>query len=209
MNEEVPMSEQAHYTIPDIAITPAIKRTGRVVAVAAASGAAIGSEVLGTLELTHEGIPGDRHAGFLRPADVRVPWFKRGEPIQNERHVSIVSVEDLAVIAANLGVDRVEPEWLGANLAVEGLPDFSFIPRGTRLFFPSGAVLAVTDQNAPCRFAGDEVEKHLSGKDGLGLRFAGAAKRLRGVVAYVDRPGTIRAGEEFKVRVPEQWLWRG
>ena len=67
----------------------------------------------------------------------------------------------------------------------------SFIPRGTRLFFPSGAVLAVTDQNAPCRIAGAEVERNLPASDGLALRFAAAAKRLRGVVAYVDRPGII------------------
>ncbi|WP_413988469.1 MOSC domain-containing protein [Labrys okinawensis] len=203
------MSEQAQYTIPGIVIVPAIKRKGRVAALGLAEGEAIGAERLSVLELTHEGIPGDRHAGFLRPADVRVPWFKRGEAIQNERQVSIVSMEELAIIAANLGIERVEPEWLGANLAVEGLPDFSFIPRGTRLFFPSGAVLAVTDQNAPCRIAGAEVERNLSGSDGLALRFAAAAKRLRGVVAYVDRPGIIASGEEFSVRVPEQWVWRG
>ncbi|CAM5764631.1 molybdenum cofactor sulfurase [Labrys miyagiensis] len=203
------MSEQTSYAIPDIAVTPAIKRKGRVAALGAAPGEAIGAERRAVLELTHEGIPGDRHAGFLRPADVRVPWFKRGEAIQNERQVSIVSMEELSVIAANLGVERVAPEWLGANLAVEGLPDFSFIPRGTRLFFPSGAVLAVTDQNAPCRIAGAEVERNLPDAEGLALRFAAAAKRLRGVVAYVDRPGPISAGEEFAARVPEQWVWRG
>ncbi|MDQ0395274.1 MOSC domain-containing protein [Labrys monachus] len=193
----------------DIAVTPVIKRKGRVAAVAAASGMAIGAQAVPALEVTHEGIPGDRHAGFLRPADVRVPWFQRGEPIHNERQVSIVSVEELAVIAANLGIDHVEPEWLGANLAVEGLPRFSFIPRGTRLFFPSGAVLAVTDQNAPCRIAGAEVARHCGGKDGLALRFSAAAKRLRGVVAHVDRPGAIRVGEAFHIRVPEQWVWCG
>ncbi|WP_448951697.1 MOSC domain-containing protein [Labrys neptuniae] len=196
-------------TVPDIAVTPVIKRQGRVVMVAAAKGDAIGAEKLAELVLDHEGIAGDRHAGFLRPADVRVPWFERHAPIQNERQISIVSTEELAVIAANLGIDRLEPEWLGANLAVEGLADVSFLPRGSRLFFPSGAVLAVTDQNSPCRIAGAEVERQLPGQDGLGLRFATAAKRLRGVVAYVDRPGAIRPGDSFKLRVPEQWIWRG
>jgi len=203
------MADDERTRAPAIVVTPAMKRKGRVVAVAAAPGEAIGAEAVAALDVTHEGIPGDRHAGFTRPADVRVPWFKRGEPIQNERQVSIVSVEELAVIAGNLGIDELRPEWFGANLAVEGLPDFSFIPRGTRLFFPSGAVLAVTDQNAPCRITGAEVEKHCAGQDGLALRFSAAAKRLRGVVAYVDRPGTIRSGEEFHVRVPEQWIWRG
>jgi hypothetical protein len=205
----VTLLQQVQTAAPDIAITPVIKRTGKVVRTAAASGEAIGSNPLAALELTHEGIPGDRHAGFVRLADVRVPWFTRGEPILNDRQVSIVSIEDLAVIAANLGIDRVEPEWLGANLAVEGLLDFSFIPRGTHLFFPSGAVLTVTGQNAPCRIAGAEVEKYAAGQEGLALRFSPAAKQLRGVVACVDRPGVIRTGEEFQVRVPEQWVWQG
>ncbi|MFT4129790.1 MOSC domain-containing protein [Labrys sp. (in: a-proteobacteria)] len=196
-------------TTSDIAVRPVLKRAGRVAMVAAAGGDAIGAERLAELVLTHEGIPGDRHAGFLRPADVRVPWFERNAPIHNERQVSIVSMEELAVIAGNLGVERVEPEWLGANLAVGGVPDFSFLPRGSRLFFPSGAVLAVMGQNDPCRIAGAEVERHLIGQEGLALRFAAAAKRLRGVVATVDRPGSIRSGETFKLRVPEQWIWQG
>ena len=196
-------------TTSDIAVRPVLKRAGHVAMVAAAGGDAIGAERLAELVLTHEGIPGDRHAGFLRPADVRVPWFERNAPIHNERQVSIVSMEDLAVIAGNLGVERVEPEWLGANLAVGGVPDFSFLPRGSRLFFPSGAVLAVMGQNDPCRIAGAEVERHLIGQEGLALRFAAVAKRLRGVVATVDRPGSIRSGETFKLRVPEQWIWQG
>jgi len=203
------MPDSSSNPSPDIAVRPVLKRAGHVAMVAAAGGDAIGAERLAELVLTHEGIPGDRHAGFLRPADVRVPWFERSAPIQNERQVSIVSMEELAVIARNLGVERVEPEWLGANIAVEGVPDFSFLPRGSRLFFPSGAVLAVMGQNDPCRIAGAEVERHLSGQDGLALRFAAAAKRLRGVVATVDRPGSIRGGEAFKLRVPEQWIWQG
>jgi len=193
-----------------IEVLPVIKCRGRVERLAVAPGEAVGACSLERLAVTHEGIVGERHAGFTRPADVRVPWFPRGEPIHNERHLSIVSLEELAVIASRLGIERVEPEWLGANLAVSGIPDFTFIPRGTRLFFPSGAVLAVTDQNAPCRIAGGEVERNLhAGHEGLALKFAPAAKRLRGVVAYVDRPGELAIGDTIEVRVPEQWLWRG
>ena len=193
-----------------IDVVSVIKCRGRVERLAVAAGEEIGARSLDRLTVTHEGIVGDRHAGFTRPADVRVPWFPRGEPIHNERHLSIVSLEDLAVIAGRLGIETVEPEWLGANLAVSGIPDFSFIPRGTRLFFPSGAVLAVTDQNAPCRFAGAEVERNLPpGHEGLALKFSPAAKRLRGVVAYVDRPGELAMGDAIEVRVPEQWVWRG
>ena len=203
------MADEGKRVVAAIEIVPVIKRTGRAERLAVAKGEDIGAQVVERLEVSHEGIANDRHAGFTRPADVRVPWFPRGQPIHNERHLSIVSLEELAVIAANLGIERVEPEWLGANLAVSGIPEFSHIPRGTRLFFPSGAVLAVTDQNAPCRIAGREVERHVPEQDGLALRFSPAAKRLRGVVAYVDRPGVLTAGDKIEVRVPEQWLWRG
>lgn len=40
------------------------------------------------------------------------------------------------------------------------------------------------------------------------LLFPKAAKRLRGLVAWVEKPGTIKAGEEMSVRVPEQWIYR-
>ncbi|TJV75695.1 MAG: molybdenum cofactor sulfurase, partial [Mesorhizobium sp.] len=37
---------------------------------------------------------------------------------------------------------------------------------------------------------------------------AKAAKRLRGLVAWVEKPGRITTGEEISVRVPEQWIYR-
>ena len=192
-----------------IAVTPVIKRTGRLERLAVGVGDAVETRPVEAIDLSLEGISGDRHAGFVRPADVRVPWHKRGDPIHNERQISIVSVEELAAIAAGLGLPAVEPEWLGANLLVAGIPAFSSIPRGTRLFFPSGATLAVTDQNAPCRLAGGALARAVSGGGGLPFQFVAVAKRLRGVTAYVDRAGVIAAGDSISVRVPEQWIWPG
>jgi hypothetical protein len=34
------------------------------------------------------------------------------------------------------------------------------------------------------------------------------AQRLRGLVAWVEKPGTVRPGETISVRVPEQWIYR-
>src|SRR5262249_28124756 len=135
------------------AVTPVIKLEGRTEGLAAGVGDAIETRTVERLSLSLEGIAGDRHAGFVRPAHVRVPWHKRGTPIHNERQLSLVSAEELANIADALGLPAIEPEWLGANVLVTGIPRFSSIPRGTRLFFASGAVLAVTDQNIPCRVA--------------------------------------------------------
>ena len=41
------------------------------------------------------------------------------------------------------------------------------------------------------------------------LLFPKVAKRLRGLVAWVEKPGTIMPGEAVSVRVPEQWVYRG
>jgi MOSC domain-containing protein YiiM len=167
------------------------------------------TEAVGALDLTFEGIAGERHAGALRGADARTPWFPRGTPIRNSRQVSLVARDDLAGIAAALGIPAVEPGWLGANLVVSGLPHFSFLPRGARLFFPGEAVLAVEGMNAPCRFAGAAVGRRHPDRRGLDLDFPSAAKRLRGIVAWVERPGRIATGDDVWVQVPEQWIWHG
>lgn len=192
-----------------IDVLPVMKRRLVVESLAVAEGEAVGCTRVEALDVDHEGIVGERHRGFLRPADVRVPWFPRGAVIANERALSIVSREELAEIGERLGLERIEPEWLGANLCITGLPRLSYLPRGTRLFFPSGAVLFVTDANVPCRLVGAEVERQAGTKGvHLALRFVGAAKGRRGVVASVDRPGRLAAGDAVDVRIPEQWLWR-
>lgn len=188
-------------------VRAAMKANGTVRRLGVADGSGFVTRAVEALELTLEGIPGDRHTGYSRGADARTPWFRRGEPIQNARQLSLVSVEDLEATAAELGLPDVDPDSLGANLLVEGMPAFSFLPRGTLLFFPSGATLCVTDQNAPCRHAGRSLAEHHPGDDRLEFRFVGAAKRRRGVVARVEKAGRIGAGESFEARIPEQWLW--
>jgi hypothetical protein len=197
----------ARVAKPQTTTRPVIKLKARIVAVGRGVGAAVPTEPVERLDLDLEGITGDRHAGFVRPADSRVPWYRRGEPIHNERQLSIVSVEELAAVSERLQLPDIRAEWLGANVVVEGIPHLSLVPRGTRLFCASGAVLAVTDQNAPCRLAGASLAKAVGAGTDLALRFVDAAKRARGVVAYVDRAGAVVAGDTVDVRIPEQWLW--
>lgn len=154
-----------------------------------------------------EGLKGDRHRGHSRPADARVPWYPRGTRIRNARQISILSVEELAEVASRLGVPAVTPEEIGASLVFEGLPNLSHLPRGSRLMFPGLAALAVEDENAPCRHAGAEVAARNPGRPALDLDFVKAAKHRRGLVAWVERPGTIRRGDVVDVRIPEQWIY--
>jgi hypothetical protein len=159
-----------------------------------------------SIELGLDGVVGGGHVGFVRRAGGREPWYPRGAEMRSGRQISIVSVEDLAEIAAAMGLPALEPGWIGADIVLEGLPRLSFLPPGSRLFLESGASLVVEAQNAPCRDAGRAVVRH-TGRPGDELGFPKAAKRLRGLVASVERAGLAAAGTDIKIRIPEQWIY--
>jgi MOSC domain-containing protein YiiM len=154
------------------------------------------------VKVSFEGFVGDRHAGLTRPADVRTPWFPKGTLVRNTRQVSIVSTEELELIAEALGVPQVLAAWLGANLELAGVPRLTRLPPGTRLFFPEDAALVVEGENEPCRKSGRAVEARHPERQGLASRFVKAAHQRRGLVAWVERPGLIRPGDKVKVVLP-------
>lgn len=153
------------------------------------------------------GFEGDQHAGITRKSDSRTPFYPRDTEIRNARQVSIVSIEDLERIAEAMGLPEVRAEWLGANVLTRDIPNLSFLPPGTRLFFENGATLIVQAQNRPCKKAGKAIEE-ASGKEGLEELFPKIAQRLRGVVACVEKPGVIQQGETIQVEVPVQTEYR-
>jgi hypothetical protein len=154
------------------------------------------------VKVAWEGFVGDRHSGLTRPADVRVPWFPRGTPIRNTRQVSLVSSEELALIAETLEVPRVLAAWLGANLELAGIPRLTELPPGTRLFFPEDATLVVEGENEPCTGPGKVIEAHHPDRAKLASRFVKAAWKRRGLVGWVERPGVIRPGDAVRVMLP-------
>jgi len=183
------------------------KLEARALAVLTPTGEGFQTRPVKALDLSFEGIEGDSHAGWTRKADARTPWYKRGVDIRNVRQISMVSVEDLAAIAEKFEVPTVAAAWLGANIVVQGVPNFSFLPAGTLLHFNGECVLRVEEQNAPCRYAGKAVQERYPEQDGIETGFAKVAKGLRGIVASVDRPGLIRAGAAFKAALPPQWIY--
>ncbi len=156
------------------------------------------------VRVTMEGFEGDKHAGITRLSDARTPHFKRGTVIRNSRQVSLVSVEELAGIAATLDLPLIEPEWLGANLLLSGIPNLTFFPPSTRLFFPKDAVLVVEGQNEPCLGPGDVLQSRYFEKPKLANKFPKAAIHKRGLLAWVERPGLIRLGDKVRIEIPAQ-----
>ena len=191
-------------------IVPARKLLGKVAGAYAALAGRFETQAVEALELTFEGIEGDFHSGPTRRSGGREPWYARGTEIRNERQLSIVAPGELAEIARRMGIAEIRPEWIGANLLIEGVPMLSMLPAGTMMFFRGGVTLKVDAQNGPCRVAGQAIAENagMQDREAGALLFPKVAKRLRGLVAWVEKPGRIAAGEEVSVRVPEQWIYK-
>ena len=149
------------------------------------------------ITLDFAGILGDRHYGrTMRAAAREAHAFARGTEINNYRQISIIDTAELAKIAANLGIDELEPGTIADNICTEGLPDLTALPRMTRLVFPSGASIMTGGANAPCTIAGEMVHE----KYGTAAhQFPKAAINLRGVTGWVECPGVINAGDPITV----------
>lgn len=156
---------------------------------------------------TLAGFDGDRHAGVTRLSDGRTPKYPRGVSIRNDRQVSLLSVEELEQIAQALALPKIQAEWLGANMLLRGIPNLSRLPPSTRLYFSGGASLVITSENRPCIHPGRVIAAQYDGqgmaRQSLAEEFVCAAQGRRGLVACVERPGVIRAGETVEVEVPE------
>ncbi len=192
-----------------IEIIPARKLEARVSGLYAALKGSFQTEPVEELVLGFDGIAGDFHAGQTRRSGGREPWYPRGTEIRNERQLSIVAPDEIAIVAERMGLAELKPEWIGANIVIDGLPNLSMLPAGTLLFFKGGATLKVDGQNKPCRYAGQSIAENAAMPDleAGALAFPKSAKRLRGLVAWVEKPGRIAPGEEISVRVPEQWIY--
>jgi hypothetical protein len=191
-------------------ILPARKLAGKVAGLYVAPADHFETVATQTLVLDFQGIRGDFHAGYTRRSGGREPWYPRGTEMRNERQLSIVALDELAIVAERMAIADVKPEWIGANLVIDGISRLSMLPAGSMLFFKGGVTLKVDAQNGPCRIAGRSIAEHagMADHEAASLLFPKVAKRLRGLVAWVEKPGVIEAGEEISVRVPEQWIYQ-
>lgn len=165
----------------------------------------LGSEALAEMNATFAGFKGEAHSGLTRASDSRVRFqYALGTEIRNSRQFSILSAEDLAVMATEMGIEWFDPRWLGASMVLQGFDDFSHIPPSSRLQFASGAMLVVDMENRPCVLPAPEINKDHAG---LGKLFKPAAEGRRGVTAWVEREGMIRVGDTVRLHIPDQPRW--
>ncbi len=163
------------------------------------------SEPVGEVFAAFSGVAGEVHAGLTAPSCSRMTsQYKQGTEIRNTRQFSVLSAEELADIAARMGLEALSPSLLGATMVLSGIPDFSHIPPGSRLQGASGATLVVNLYNGPCTFPSRAIE---AAHPGFGAKFKPAAEERRGVVAWVEREGRLALGDEVRLHVPDQRPW--
>lgn len=165
----------------------------------------IRAEPLAEMPLTFAGLAGEVHAGLTRPSCSRVlAQHPRGTVIRNVRQLSVVSAEEMAAVAAELGIARFDYAWVGASVVVEGIPDFTHLPPSSRLQAEDGTTLVVDMENRPCQEPAMTIERAAPGH---GKGFKVAATGRRGVTAWVEREGTLRIGARLRLHVPDQRAW--
>lgn len=157
------------------------------------------------LEFDMGGARGEHHYGETRASCVRVTMlYAKGTEIRNVRQVSILAQEDLDAIAADMGLESLDPAWLGASVVVRGIPDISHVPPSSRLQGPNGLTLTIDMENLPCIWPAKEIERD---HPGFGKAFKPAAEGRRGVTAWVEHPGEMSVGDRLHLFVPTQKPW--
>lgn len=145
------------------------------------------------------------HGGMTRPSCSRVlAQYRRGTTIRNTRQFSVLSAEDLAQIAARMGIAALDPALLGASLVIDGIPDLTHLPPSSRLQAEGGATLVVDMENRPCDLPAKPIEAQ---HPGFGAKFRRAAQGRRGITAWVEAEGILRLGQIVTLHIPDQPVW--
>ena len=163
------------------------------------------SASLDAVGVSFDGFEGEGHSGRTRASCVRVTsQHPEGTEIANARQLTILSLEELDMIAKDCELDEIDPIWLGASIIVKGIPDFTHVPPNARLQGPDGVTVVVDMENRPCILPGKEIQMD---KPGHGPKFKPAAMNRRGVTAWVERPGRLEVGQKLRLHIPDQRVW--
>ncbi|HEX9858894.1 MAG TPA: sulfurase [Paracoccaceae bacterium] len=168
--------------------------------------AALEAQAVPGLMARFDGPEGEEaHGGLTRPSCSRVQaQYPLGTPIRNTRQFSILAAEELALIAAAMGIEALDPALLGATMVIAGIPDFTLIPPSSRLQAEGGATLVVDLENRPCQLPARPIENQ---HPGMGRGFKPAALGRRGVTAWVEAEGLLQLGQTITLHIPDQPAW--
>lgn len=167
--------------------------------------ASLRATAVDAVEATLDGFPNEAHGGATRLSCARVKsQHPQGTVIRNVRQLSVLSAEELAATAAEMGLAAIDPALVGASMVIEGIPEFTHIPPSSRLQATSGACFAVDMENRPCTLPAREIEREAAG---FGVRYKAAARGRRGVTGWIERAGRFAVGDTLILHVPDQQVW--
>lgn len=163
------------------------------------------SQALERMAVNYSGYDPEYHSGLTRPSCSRVvQQYPRDTKIRNCRQLSIVSQEELDLIAQDMALQMLEPRLIGASVVIEGIPDWSHVPPSSRLIGEGGPGLIIDMENRPCHLPVPFIEAENPGR---GKGFKAAAKGRRGVTASVEQVGTLKLGMKMRLHIPDQPIW--
>ncbi|MGH1578214.1 MOSC domain-containing protein [Planktotalea sp.] len=157
------------------------------------------------MKLSFAGHENEFHAGLTRASCSRVKQqYPRDTEIKNARQLSIVSREEMDLIAKEMGLATLSPHLIGASLMIEGIPDWSHVPPSSRLIGEQGPGLVIDMENRPCHLPARFIDAE---NPGHGKAFKAAAKGRRGVTASVEQVGSLTIGMRLRLHIPDQPAW--
>ncbi len=168
----------------------------KVISVSVRDGHGLGKTIASSIMLVAgEGVEGDAHRGVKVKHRSRVAK----DPDQpNLRQIHLIHAELFGELAAK-GF-AVAPGELGENILTDGLALLN-LPTGTRLGFPSGAMIVLTGLRNPCH----QLNGHTSGLMNALLDRApnGTLIRKGGAMGIVERGGAVRKGDGIAIIPPD------
>ncbi len=178
------------------------------------SSLAINGEQVQKVMFGLDGPVGDNHAGFERRLSghdgdyIKTSGLVKGAQVFNWRSWTGLSLEEMVGVEQALGYN-IPVGCLLENITISGIPSFSKLEPGTRLIFPAHvsrdrmtqAILAVWEENGPCRTVGERLETH-HGIEGLKTRFIREAQNKRGVMGFVLSAGSVSLQDRVLVYPP-------
>ncbi len=193
----------------------------RLIAVGRVESLSLNGEPVSRITFGLTGPTGDKHAGLSRTLSrhdgtyVETSMLSRGARVFNWRSWTGLSEEENLEIKRKLSVN-IPQGCLLENMVISGVPNFSQLPPTSRLVFPvrggsskSQAILAIWEENSPCRGVGDRLEKHYADQGyvqapGLSTRFITVARGKRGVMGFVLSEGLVEVSDCVNVFLPVQ-----
>ncbi|MBM3233075.1 hypothetical protein FJZ18_02825 [Candidatus Pacearchaeota archaeon] len=173
-----------------------------------------------TLEVTIEGIKGDRHHGGVASSTGRErALYHKGTQILQQRQIFAVSPYDCQVLSEKMGVE-ITPELLGANLLIEHQDrktnySLSLLSRGTYLCIspealvelprPPLATLIHHVEQQGCGVTGAAIAAHYNNPL-LIAKFTEHSKSNRGIACRIEypvqSPAFLRKGQKVFFKYP-------